>query len=133
MVEWGWNPDSFAAVGTVGALCATAWVVVQDALARYRKQAEQVVIWIDYKTSDQRSLGLIAESEDDWWSFVGELAGQHVDAETFLCIRNESASPVMRVHVASLDGDIPVIAPGKTVKLSGQQDFGGLLSPRSSF
>ena len=47
MSTWGWTPESFAAVGTVGALAATAEVLVREAFARIRAQAERVVVWID--------------------------------------------------------------------------------------
>jgi hypothetical protein len=51
MSEWGWTPDTFSAVGTVGALLATAWILVHEAVARTRQQAEKVLVWIDRMTS----------------------------------------------------------------------------------
>jgi hypothetical protein len=81
-----------------GALVATAWVLVHEALARTRAQAERVVVWIDRMTSldpPARDMGL------------------------FLYIRNDSASPVVRVRVEYTTGsmELPVIAPGKEVHL----------------
>jgi hypothetical protein len=76
MNTWGWTPESFSAVGTVGALAATAWLLVHEALARIRSQAERLVVWIDRMTSpppDERDVGL------------------------FLYIRNDSTSPVVDI------------------------------------
>jgi hypothetical protein len=95
MLQWGWNPDSFAAVGTVGALCTSAWVILRDALLRHRKQAEHVVTWFARKTgSDQKDKGL------------------------FLYIRNKTTMPVYSVHVEYPKGsrDFPCIAPEETVE-----------------
>ena len=106
MSEWGWTPDSFSAVGTVGALLAATWVLVHEALGRIRQQAERVVVWIDRMTSSgppARDVGL------------------------FLFIRNDSASPVVRVHVEYANGsvDLPVIAPGKEVHLGLESVING--------
>jgi hypothetical protein len=95
--SWGWTPESFAAVGTVGALAATAGVLMREAFARVRAQAERVVVWIDrglFHDGESRTEGL------------------------FLYIRNDSALPITDIHVQYTGGsaDYPVIAPGKEIQ-----------------
>jgi hypothetical protein len=61
MTGWEWTPDTFSAIGTVGTLCATAWVLVRQSMARVGKQAEHVVVWIDRMNSSEppiRDIGL---------------------------------------------------------------------------
>src|SRR6516225_9737690 len=99
MSAWGWTPDSFAAVGTVGALAATAVVLTRDALARIRAQAEHLVVWIARGPSyDGTTEGL------------------------FIYVRNDSAFPFFDIDVEYDTGETvgithskshdPVIAPG---------------------
>jgi hypothetical protein len=102
MSTWGWTPESFAAVGTVGALAATGAVLVRETFARIRAQAERVVVWIDW--------------------------GDHHGTQTlFLYMRNDSALPITDIHAeytipsateAPWGGSIraPVLAPGKETR-----------------
>lgn len=109
MLEWGWTPDSFSAVGTVGALVATAWLAIREALARVRTQAEQLVVWIARRTSpppDERDIGL------------------------FLHVRNDSKGPILELRLAyenGSEGTYPVIAPGQELLLGLDRVVNGTL------
>jgi hypothetical protein len=95
MSVWGWTPESFGAVGTVGALAATATVLLREALGRTRAQAEKLIVWIDRMDSpgpDSRDIGL------------------------FLHIKNDSTNPIHDIEARLADGKStrfsPVIGPG---------------------
>src|SRR5207244_2816473 len=83
--------------GTVGALAATAGVLMREAFARIRAQAERVVVWIDrggFHDGESRTEGL------------------------FLYLRNDSALPVLDIYVEYAGGSAsyPVIAPGTQIQ-----------------
>jgi hypothetical protein len=93
MSAWGWTPESFGAVGTVGALAATATVLVQNALGRTRAQAEKLIVWMDRMSSpppDSQDIGL------------------------FLFIKNDSTNPIhdIETQLESSSMFSPVIGPG---------------------
>jgi hypothetical protein len=54
---WGWTPDTFIAIGTVGTLATTTWLLAREANDRIRAQAKQVEAWTDwvYENPDERS------------------------------------------------------------------------------
>jgi hypothetical protein len=88
MISWGDVPDWFAAVGTVGALSVSLYLIWNERSLRINQQARRIAVWTEWKRT---------ESPDS------------TPRQYYAYVNNASDSPVFveRMIVAKTPEDVP--------------------------